>query len=194
MVMINKIIKEINCKIIYYGSGLSGKTTNIEYIHSRIDPVNRGKLFSVKTDTERTLFFDFLPVSIGTVKGMKLRVHVYSVAGQVFYDASRRLILKGCDGIVFVVDSQKERMDANIESLNNLKTNLLMNSVIMEKVPMVIQYNKTDLPNAMEIDEMRKIFNPDGKYEDFASCALNGEQVFDTFKTIVKKVVNNINI
>ncbi len=194
MVMINKIIKEINCKVVYYGSGLSGKTTNIEYIYSKIDPHNRGKLFSIKTDTERTLFFDFLPVNIGVVKGMKLRVHVYSVAGQVFYDSSRRLILKGCDGIVFVVDSQREKLDANIESLDNLKKNLLMNSVIMDKIPMIIQYNKTDLPNAMPVDEMRKIFNPEGKYEEFAACALKGEQVFDTFKNIVRKVVNNINI
>ncbi|HDT11631.1 MAG TPA: gliding-motility protein MglA, partial [bacterium] len=179
---------------VYYGSGLSGKTTNIEYIYSKIDPLNRGKLFSIKTDTERTLFFDFLPVRIGTIKGMKLKVHVYSVAGQVFYDSSRRLILKGCDGIVFVVDSQKERMDANIESFDNLKTNLLMNSVILEKIPIVIQYNKTDLPNSMSIDEMSRIFNPDGKYEEFVACALHGDKVFDTFKTIVRAVVDNIDI
>jgi mutual gliding-motility protein MglA len=194
MVIINKIIKEINCKVVYYGSGLSGKTTNIEYIYSKIDPYNRGELFSIKTDTERTLFFDFLPVNIGTVKGMKLRVHVYSVAGQVFYDSSRRLILKGCDGIVFVVDSQKEKMDANIESFDNLKRNLLMNSVVMEKVPMVIQYNKTDLPNAMPVEEMRKFFNPEGKYDEFEACALNGDKVFDTFKNIVRMVVNKIDI
>jgi len=194
MALVNKIIKEINCKVVYYGSGLSGKTTNIEYIYSKIDSQNRGKLFSIKTDTERTLFFDFLPVNIGTVKGMKLRVYVYSVAGQVFYDSSRRLILKGCDGIVFVVDSQKERMDANIESFNNLKTNLLMNSVILEKIPMIIQYNKTDLPNSMPVEEMRAIFNPDGRYEEFVACALNGEKVFDTFKTIVRKVMEKVDL
>ncbi len=194
MVLVNKIIKEINCKIVYYGSGLSGKTTNIEYIYSNIDPANRGKMFSIKTDTERTLFFDFLPINIGTVKGMKLRVHVYSVAGQVFYDSSRRLILKGCDGIVFVVDAQKERMDANIESFNNLKTNLLMNSVILEKIPLVIQYNKTDLPNAMSVDEMRNIFNPEEKYEEFVACALEGKSVFDTFKTIMRMVIKKIDI
>ena len=194
MVFVNRVIKEINCKIVYYGSGLSGKTTNIEYIYSNIDPANRGKLFSVKTDTERTLFFDFLPVSIGRIKGMDLRIHLYSVAGQVFYDASRRLILKGCDGIVFVVDSQIERMDANIESFNNLKKNLFLNSVIMEKVPLVIQYNKVDLPNAMPVEEMSKIFNPDGKHTEFTASAIKGTKVFDTFKTIIGMVMKTVKI
>ena len=194
MVFVNRVVKEINCKIVYYGSGLSGKTTNIEYIYSNIDPSNRGKMFSVNTTTERTLFFDFLPVSIGRIKGMDLRVHLYSVAGQVFYDASRRLILKGCDGIIFVVDSQKERMDANIESFNNLKKNLLMNSIIMEKVPLVIQYNKVDLPNAMSVDEMSRIFNPDGKHTEFLASAIKGTKVFETFKTVIGMVMKKAKI
>jgi len=193
MVFVNRVVKEINCKIVYYGSGLSGKTTNIEYIYSNIDPTNRGKLFSVNTTTERTLFFDFLPVNIGKIKGMDLRVHLYSVAGQVFYDASRRLILKGCDGIIFVVDSQKERMDANIESFNNLKKNLLMNSIIMEKVPLVIQYNKVDLPNAMPVEEMSRIFNPDGKHTEFKASAIKGTKV-ETFKTVIGMVMKNAKI
>ena len=194
MVFVNRVVKEINCKIVYYGSGLSGKTTNIEYIYSNIDPTNRGKLFSVNTTTERTLFFDFLPVNIGKIKGMDLRVHLYSVAGQVFYDASRRLILKGCDGIIFVVDSQKERMDANIESFNNLKKNLLMNSIIMEKVPLVIQYNKVDLPNAMPVEEMSRIFNPDGKHTEFKASAIKGTKVVETFKTVIGMVMKNAKI
>jgi signal recognition particle receptor subunit beta len=194
MVFVNRVVKEINCKIVYYGSGLSGKTTNIEYIYSNIDPANKGRLFSVNTSTERTLFFDFLPVNIGKIKGMDLRVHLYSVAGQVFYDASRRLILKGCDGIIFVVDSQKERMDANIESFNNLKKNLLLNSIVMEKVPLVIQYNKTDLENAMPVEEMSRLFNPDGKHTEFIASAVKGTKVFETFKTVIGMVMKKAKI
>ncbi|HPA57630.1 MAG TPA: GTPase domain-containing protein [bacterium] len=194
MVLINRIMKEITLKIVYYGPGLSGKTTNIEHIYKNITPSNRGKMVSVKTDTERTLFFDFLPVDIGRVKGMNLRTHLYSVAGQVFYDASRRLILKGCDGIIFVVDGQIERLDANIESIENLKKNMLMNSLIFDKVPMVVQYNKTDLPNSLKIEELQKIFNPDGKYSDFNANALNGRNVFETFKTIVRLIIKDMKI
>jgi mutual gliding-motility protein MglA len=194
MVLINRIMKEITLKIVYYGPGLSGKTTNIEHIYKNITSSNRGKLISVKTDTERTLFFDFLPVDIGKVKGMNLRTHLYSVAGQVFYDASRRLILKGCDGIIFVVDGQKERLDANIESLENLKKNMLMNSLIFDKIPLVMQYNKTDLPNSMKIEELQKMFNPDGRYQEFNANALNGRNVFETFKTIVRLIIKDLKI
>lgn len=194
MVFINKIAKEVNLKIVYYGSGLSGKTTNIEYIFGRIDPSKKGDLISLKTETERTLFFDFLPIDIGQINGMNIRVHLYSVPGQVFYDASRRLILKGTDGIVFVVDSQIERMDANIESFSNLKKNLLMNSIIFEKIPLVIQYNKCDLSNSATIPEMQKTFNPNRKYIDFKASAATGEKVFDTFKTIIKLAVKSLNI
>jgi hypothetical protein len=194
MVLVNRILKEITLKIVYYGPGLSGKTTNIEYIHKHIDPNNRGRLVSVKTDTERTLFFDFLPVDIGRVKGMRLRVHLYSVAGQVLYDASRRLILKGCDGIIFVCDCQKERLDANIESFENLKKNMLINSVVFDSVPMVMQYNKTDMPNSMSEEDIQKIFNPDSKYPDFNANALTGRNVFETFKTMIRLIMQNTKI
>ncbi len=194
MAFINKIAKEVNIKIVYYGAGLSGKTTNIEYIYQKVDPTKRGQLISLKTETERTLFFDFMPVDIGKVGDMNIRVHLYSVPGQVFYDHSRKLILKNVDGLVFVIDAQEERMDANIESFANLKKNLLMNSILFEKVPLVIQYNKVDLPNAMPVEEMRKLFNPHGKYPELIASAITGEKVFDTFKTIVKLVIRNISL
>ncbi len=194
MVFINKIAKEVNLKIVYYGAGLSGKTTNIEYIYGKVDPNKRGNLISLKTATERTLFFDFLPVDIGRVNDMFIRVHLYSVPGQVFYDASRRLILKNLDGVVFVVDSQNERMDANIESFSNLKKNLLMNSMLFEKLPLVIQYNKTDLPNSAKLSEMQKIFNPHKKYAEFTASASKGDNVFETFKTIIKLILKNVNL
>ena len=192
MAFINNIAGEINCKIVYYGAGLCGKTTNIEYIYNNMDPRRKGKLISLKTDTERTLFFDFLPIDIGKVNGMNLRIHLYSVPGQVFYDASRRLILKGADGIVFVVDSQKERMDANIESFNNLKRNLLMNSILLDKIPQVIQYNKCDLPNAEHPEKLKNLFNSDERYPHFLASAATGDKVFETFKTIVKGVLKNL--
>ncbi len=194
MAFVNKIAKEVNIKVVYYGAGLSGKTTNIEFIYQKIDPSRRGQLISLKTETERTLFFDFMPVDIGKVGEMNIRVHLYSVPGQVFYDHSRKLILKNVDGIVFVVDAQEERMDANIESFANLKKNLLMNSILFEKIPLVIQYNKVDLPNAMPVEEMRAIFNPSGKYPEFVASAVTGAQVFETFKTIVKLVIKNISL
>lgn len=194
MVWINKINKEINLKIVYCGHGLSGKTTNIEYIHKNSDPAVRGKLLSVKTDTERTLFFDFFPMDIGTVKGWRIRVHLYSVPGQVCYDASRRLVLKGCDGIVFVVDSQEERLDANIESLENLKKNMLMNSQAFHSVPMVIQYNKTDLPNSMQIEDLQQIFNPERKYREFVACAVTGKNVIETFRTAIMATMRDVKI
>ncbi len=189
MVFFNKIAGEIDVKLVYYGSGLSGKTTNIEFIYNHIDPSKKGKMISLKTDTERTLFFDFLPINIGKINGLNLRTHLYSVPGQVFYDASRRLILKGVDGIVFVVDSQEERMDANIESFDNLKKNLLMNSVIFENIPLIIQYNKTDLANSVPVEEMHKIFNPDNKYPEYSACASCGKGVFETFKHIVRLII-----
>jgi len=194
MVFINKIAKEVNIKIVYYGAGLSGKTTNIEYIYNHVGKEKKGELISVETETERTLFFDFLPIDIGKVNGMNLRVHIYSVPGQVFYDASRRLVLKGSDGIVFVVDSQMERMDANIESFENLKKNLLMNSILFEKLPLIVQYNKADLPNASDLSEMQELFNPNKKYKEFLASAQTGKNIFMTFKTIVKLVAGRLNL
>src|SRR5438045_5709721 len=154
MSMINYASREINCKLVYYGPGLGGKTTNLEHIYGKVSPNTRGKMISLATETERTLFFDFLPVDLGTVRGFKTRFHLYTVPGQVFYDASRKLSLKGVDGVVFVADSQEERMDANIESLYNLEENLQANGYDLLKIPYVLQLNKRDLPNIIPPDEM----------------------------------------
>src|SRR5574342_1245258 len=145
MSFVNYSSREINCKIVYYGPGLCGKTTNLQYIHKRMAPDSRGKMISLATETERTLFFDFLPLSMGEVRGFKTRFHLYTVPGQVFYDASRKLILKGVDGVIFVADSQSERMDANLESIDNLNINLQEQGYDLNRIPYVIQYNKRDL-------------------------------------------------
>src|SRR5574339_1292828 len=154
MSFINYMAREINCKIVYYGPGLCGKTTNLQYIYERTNPTAKGKMISLATETERTLFFDFLPLSLGEIRGFKTRFHLYTVPGQVFYDASRKLILKGVDGIIFVADSQSERMDANIESVSNLEQNLKMQGYDLMKIPYALQLNKRDLPNVLSIEEM----------------------------------------
>src|ERR687886_999117 len=154
MSFINYMAREINCKIVYYGPGLCGKTTNLQFIYERTNPEAKGKMISLATETERTLFFDFLPLSLGEIKGFKTRFHLYTVPGQVFYDASRKLILKGVDGVVFVADSQEERMDANIESLYNLEENLRANGYELTKLPYVLQLNKRDLPTAVATDDL----------------------------------------
>ncbi len=159
MSFINYMAREINCKLVYYGPGLCGKTTNLQYIYERTNPEHKGKMISLATETERTLFFDFLPLSLGEIRGFKTRFHLYTVPGQVFYDASRKLILKGVDGVIFVADSQIERMEANEESLENLRTNLAEQGYSLEKLPFVIQYNKRDLPNVAGIDELRQMLN-----------------------------------
>src|SRR5215208_1850862 len=159
MSMINYASREINCKIVYYGSGLGGKTTNLEHIYGKVQPDTRGKLISLATETERTLFFDFLPVDLGTIRGFKTRFHLYTVPGQVFYDASRKLILKGVDGVVFVADSQLERMEANLESVDNLRSNLGEQGYDLDKLPYVVQYNKRDLPNVATVDELHRLIN-----------------------------------
>src|SRR5881628_344721 len=156
MTFINYASREINCKIVYYGPGLCGKTTNLQYIYDKTNPNAKGKLISLATETDRTLFFDFLPLELGTVRGFRTRFHLYTVPGQVFYDASRKLILKGVDGVVFVADSQEERMDADLESLANLKDNLKEQGFDIAKIPYVLQLNKRDLPSVMSIDEMVK--------------------------------------
>jgi signal recognition particle receptor subunit beta len=145
---------------VYYGPGLCGKTTNLQYIYQETAPDSKGKMISLATETERTLFFDFLPLALGEIRGFKTRFHLYTVPGQVFYDASRKLILKGVDGVIFVADSQEERMDANLESLDNLRYNLQEQGYDLDKLPYVIQYNKRDLPNVMSIEEMRRELNP----------------------------------
>ncbi|MEE9615247.1 MAG: GTPase domain-containing protein, partial [Thermodesulfobacteriota bacterium] len=159
MSFINYSAREINCKIVYYGPGLCGKTTNLQHIYGKTRPETKGKMISLATETERTLFFDFLPLALGEIKGFKTRFHLYTVPGQIFYDASRKLILKGVDGIIFVADSQVERMDANIESFDNMKVNLQEQGYELENLPFVIQYNKRDLPKCVPLDEMKKVLN-----------------------------------
>src|SRR5213594_521353 len=156
MTFINYAAREINCKIVYYGPGLGGKTTNLQYVYDKTAPSAKGKLISLATETDRTLFFDFMPLELGTVRGFKTRFHLYTVPGQVFYDASRKLILKGVDGVVFVADSQEERMDANIESLYNLEENLRAQGYDLMKLPYVLQLNKRDLPNVIPVEELRE--------------------------------------
>src|SRR5712672_542730 len=191
MSMINYASREINCKLVYYGPGLGGKTTNLEHIYGKVSPNTRGKMISLATETERTLFFDFLPVDLGTIRGFKTRFHLYTVPGQVFYDASRKLILKGVDGVVFVADSQIERMEANIESLDNLRLNLTEQGYDLDKLPYVIQYNKRDLPNAAPLDQLRNVLNPT-KVQEFEACATSGVGVFDTLKAVAKAVLTEL--
>lgn len=188
MSFINYSAREINCKIVYYGCGLCGKTTNLQYIYDKTSAEAKGKMISLATETERTLFFDFLPLSLGEIKGFKTRFHLYTVPGQIFYDASRKLILKGVDGIVFVVDSQAERMDANIESFENMKENLQEHGYDLDSIPYVIQYNKRDLPSAVPVEELRKIMNP-ANVPDFEAVATKGIGVFETLKAIIKLVL-----
>jgi hypothetical protein len=188
MSFINYASREINCKIVYYGPGLCGKTTNLQYIFQKTAPEARGKMISLATETERTLFFDFLPLALGEIRGFKTRFHLYTVPGQVFYDASRKLILKGVDGVVFVADSQEERLDANIESLENLKDNLEEQGYQLDQLPYVIQYNKRDLPNATPVSELRELLNP-GMVPEFEACAQSGEGVFDTLKAVAKLIL-----
>ncbi|HEY2824215.1 MAG TPA: GTPase domain-containing protein [Gemmatimonadales bacterium] len=166
--MINYASREINCKIVYYGTGLGGKTTNLEHVYGKVAPDARGKMVSLATETERTLFFDFLPVDLGTIRGFKTRFHLYTVPGQVYYNASRKLILKGVDGIVFVADSQVERMEANIEAMQNLYDNMAQYSYDLTKVPFVVQYNKRDLPNASPIKDLQASLNPGWGVDDAA--------------------------
>ena len=191
MSFINYSSREINCKIVYYGPGLCGKTTNLQHIYSKTNPDLKGKMISLATETERTLFFDFLPLALGEIRGFKTRFHLYTVPGQVFYDASRKLILKGVDGVVFVADSQIERMEANVESLDNLKTNLAEQGYELGKLPYIVQYNKRDLPNAAPLEEMKRLLNPGGVPE-FEACATVGKGVFETLKGVAKGVLSDL--
>jgi len=191
MSFINYSSREINCKLVYYGPGLGGKTTNLQFIYARTSPEAKGKMISLATETERTLFFDFLPLSLGEIRGFKTRFHLYTVPGQVFYDASRKLILKGVDGVVFVADSQNERMEANIESLENLRSNLTEQGYNLDKLPYIIQYNKRDLPNAAPMDELRQLLNPT-HVPEFEACATTGVGVFETLKAIAKAVLTEL--
>jgi hypothetical protein len=188
---INYSAREINCKLVYYGPGLCGKTTNLQFIYNKTREGAKGKMISLATETERTLFFDFLPLSLGEIRGFKTRFHLYTVPGQVFYDASRKLILKGVDGVCFVADSQLERMEANIESLDNLRFNLQEQGYELDKLPYIIQYNKRDLPNAVPVEELREVLNPNGVM-DYEAIATTGEGVFDTLKALAKQVLTEL--
>ena len=188
MTFINYVAREINCKIVYYGPGLGGKTTNLKHIYEITSPENKGKLISLATETERTLFFDFLPIDLGQIRGFRTRFHLYTVPGQVFYDASRKLILKGADGVVFVADSQEERLDANLESVSNLHLNLKEQGFDFAKMPYVLQLNKRDLPNAMPVDHLKKLLLVRGE-PVFESVATEGLGVLETLKAIARQVL-----
>ena len=191
MTFINYASREINCKIVYYGPGLCGKTTNLQYIFDSTAPQARGKLISLATETDRTLFFDFMPLELGTVRGFKTRFHLYTVPGQVFYDASRKLILKGVDGVVFVADSQEERMDANIESLYNLEENLQSQGYDLLKIPYVLQLNKRDLRNIVPAEDLAAELQRKGE-PVVEAVASTGQGVFDTLKAVAKQVLTEL--
>lgn len=191
MSFVNYHTKEINCKIVYYGPGLGGKTTNIQYIYQKTSSNNKGQMITLNTENERTLFFDFLPLDLGEIRGFKTRFHLYTVPGQVFYEASRKLILRGVDGLVFVADSQVERMEANIESYQGLERNLAEQGYDVSKVPMVIQWNKRDLPNIVPVEDLQFQLNK-RKFPAFEAVATNGQGVFETLKMVSKSVLLNI--
>jgi signal recognition particle receptor subunit beta len=190
--LINYSSREINCKIVYYGPGLGGKTTNIQYVYDKLNPGTKGKLVSLATEMDRTLFFDFLPLELGTVKGFKTRFHLYTVPGQVYYNASRKLILRGVDGIVFVADSDEHRVDANLECLYNLHENLAEHNLKAEDLPIVMQWNKRDMPTALPVPELEAELNPN-KYQSFEAVAIQGTGVFDTLKCVSKMVLHRLN-
>jgi mutual gliding-motility protein MglA len=191
MTFINYAAREINCKIVYYGPGLCGKTTNIQFIYDKTGANAKGKLISLATESERTLFFDFLPIELGTIRGFRTRFHLYTVPGQVFYDASRKLILKGVDGVIFVADSQEARMDANVESIRNLKENLREHGVNIDKVPYVLQLNKRDLPTAVAAPELEQALRLKNE-PVFEAVASRGTGVFETLKAAVKAVLMDL--
>ena len=191
MSFVNYHTKEINCKIVYYGPGLGGKTTNIQHIYQKTSADNKSKMVTLNTENERTLFFDFLPLELGEIRGFKTRFHLYTVPGQVFYEASRKLILRGVDGLVFVADSQIEKMEANIQSLDSLKDNLLEQGYDVGKIPLVMQWNKRDLPNVSPVSELEKSLNS-LDVPSFEASALKGDGVFDSLKMISKLVLMNL--
>jgi signal recognition particle receptor subunit beta len=191
MSFVNYHTKEINCKIVYYGPGLGGKTTNIQYIYQKTSSQNKGQMITLNTENERTLFFDFLPLDLGEIRGFKTRFHLYTVPGQVFYEASRKLILRGVDGLVFVADSQVERMEANLESYQGLERNLAEQGYDVSKVPMVMQWNKRDLPNIVPIEDLQYQLNK-RKLPAFEAVATTGQGVFETLKMVSKSVLLNI--
>ena len=191
MVFFNYTTMQMTAKIVYYGPGLCGKTTNLQAIHNRTAPQSRGEMVSLETETDRTLFFDLLPLEVGVIGGMKVRLQLYTVPGQVFYNATRKLVLKGVDGVVFVADSQKVALDANMESLANLKTNLSELGLTTEQVPIVFQYNKRDIRNILPVDALEKELNPEGA-RHFEAAALHGVGVFETLKAISRVAIGSV--
>jgi signal recognition particle receptor subunit beta len=189
MSFVNPVSKEVNCKIVYVGTGLSGKTTNVQYVYENTQSERAGKLVSLSTENERTLFFDFLPLSVGEVRGYKTRFHLYTIPGQTFYEASRDFILKGVDGVVFVVDSAPERMDANVEAFEQFQNALHRQGYDLARIPIVFQYNKRDLPNAASINELEITFNPT-KRPHFEAVANRGEGVMETLENISQMVID----
>ena len=189
MVSINYSAREVCCKIVYYGPGLSGKTTNLQYVHAKVPGNTRGKLISLATEADRTLYFDFLPINIGTINGFAAKFQLYTVPGQVYYNATRKLVLRGVDGVVFVADSQPSKMDENIESLTNLEENLREYGYDMDDMPVVIQFNKCDLPGVLSVEDMQAQLNPKG-WPCFQASATVGNGVFDTLKMIIKMVLD----
>ena len=191
MSLVNFTTREITCKIVYYGPGRSGKTTNLQYIYSQVPDDRKGRMVSLATQTDRTLFFDFLPLDLGTISGFTTKFQLYTVPGQVYYNASRKLILKGVDGIVFVADSQIDRFEANVESLMNMHDNLAEISLGIDKVPFVMQYNKRDLPRVVSVDDLERELNP-RKAPCFEAVAVRGSGVFDTLKAACKLVLKTL--
>ncbi|GAA5440756.1 ATP/GTP-binding protein [Deinococcus caeni] len=192
MSTINFAAREINCKIVYYGPGMSGKTTNLKHVFSKVPGHLRGEMVSLATEDERTLFFDFLPLDLGTVQGFKTRFHLYTVPGQVFYNASRKLILRGVDGIVFVADSAPNRLRANAESMRNLRENLQEHGIDVRDVPIVLQINKRDLPDALPTAMIRSVIDPRGELQLFEAMSDKGVGVFETLKTVSRLVLERL--
>jgi mutual gliding-motility protein MglA len=191
MSLVNYSTREITCKIVYYGPGRSGKTSNLQYVHAFVPDERKGPMVSLATETDRTLFFDFLPLDLGTISGFRTRVQLYTVPGQVYYNATRKLVLRGADGVVFVADSQKEQVEENIDSLRNLHENLLEQEIELSDFPLVMQYNKRDLPGVMPIEELDDLLNFRG-VPAFPAAALSGEGVFDTLKSATQLVLQNL--
>jgi signal recognition particle receptor subunit beta len=191
MAFINHEAKEIHCKLVYYGPSLGGKTTNVQWIYGRTTGQDASELMNFNATPERTLFFDFLPMNVGEIRGLRTRFHLYTVPGQVVYDASRKLILKGLDGVVFVADSQLERMDENIESMKNLEKNLEQQGYDIKQVPLVLQYNKRDLPNVASLSELRAALNR-FNVPDFEATASIGRGVMETLKTVSKSIITTL--
>lgn len=192
MVLVNYSGKEINAKVVYYGPGLCGKTTNLEFIYGRVPQTNRGKMVSMKTRTERTLFFDFLPIDLGNLAGFQTRFLLYTVPGQVYYNATRKLVLKGVDAVVFVADSGRGKMDENIESFENLRENLAEHGLKLDEIPLVLQFNKRDLPEVHTVEELRQALDPAGRWPWYEAVATTGEGVFETFKGVARLLLEHL--